>query len=216
LEPGELVLGDLKTGQKLDFSLPGYCVQMALYATGQLYDLVANRRLPTPPINQHWTLLVHLPFGGGKCQLLWCPISTGLMGAAHAYDVKQWRKEWKRGSEGYDAIEVPLPSPEVIEEAIESQEEVDLMVEMTAYAKARVHAIAQHPEAKHWLGTHWDISLPSPKQGYQTAEQLVAALDLLDECEKKFSLPFLRDPRSTEGQHKSQLDRSNERGLVES
>lgn len=48
LPPGTLVLGDLKTGQKLTFSLPGYCVQMALYADGQLYDVVLERRLPTP------------------------------------------------------------------------------------------------------------------------------------------------------------------------
>ena len=52
IEPGELIIGDLKTGKKLDFCLPGYCVQMALYATGQLYDVVTERRLATPPINQ--------------------------------------------------------------------------------------------------------------------------------------------------------------------
>ena len=48
-EPGELIIGDLKTGKKLDFSLPGYCVQMALYATGQLYDVVTR----APPGRRH-------------------------------------------------------------------------------------------------------------------------------------------------------------------
>jgi hypothetical protein len=224
LEPGELVLGDLKTGQKLDFSLPGYCVQMSLYATGQLYDLTANRRLPTPPINQHWTLLVHLPFGGGKCQLLWCPISTGLMGAAHAYDVKQWRKEWKRGSEGYDAIEVPLPNPDRCPHGEGSHEacaicegedaDSDIMAEMTEFALRRVHAIGQHEAAKKWLGSNWPMGLRTPKQGYETAEDLVRCLDLLDICEKQFGLPFVRDPRIIEGAHLSEIVRGNSRGLI--
>jgi hypothetical protein len=222
LEPGTLVLGDLKTGQKMDFSLPGYCVQMALYATGQLYDLEHNRRLSTPPINQHWTLLVHLPFGSGKCDLLWVPISTGLMGAAHAYDVKQWRKEWKKGSEGYDAIRVEEPNPDRCPHGEGSHEAClicegeghDLMVEMTAFALRRVQAIGQVPEAKKWLSLNWPMGLRTPKQGFETAHQLVACLDLLDICEKQFSLPFVRDPRTIEGAHISELTRGNSRGLL--
>ena len=44
IEPGELIIGDLKTGKTLDFSLPDYCVQMALYATGRLYDVHTDKR----------------------------------------------------------------------------------------------------------------------------------------------------------------------------
>jgi hypothetical protein len=229
LQPGDLVLGDLKTGAKLDFSLPGYCVQMALYATGVLYDLTTNRRIPTPPICQTWTLLVHLPFGSGRCKLLWCPIDTGLKGALHAYDVKQWRKEWKRGSDGFDAIEVALPvednnrlEPMIItperEAALQEAEDADadVMTEMTLFALRRVKAISDVPQAKSWLIMHWPEGLRTPKQGYTDAVDLVTCLNLLDECEKQFSLPFLRDPRDTAGQHQSQLDRSNNRDLVES
>ena len=68
LEPGELVVGDLKTGKKLDFGMPNYAVQLAIYAQGVLYDIVTERRLPTPPINNSWTLLVHLPVGHGQLQ----------------------------------------------------------------------------------------------------------------------------------------------------
>ena len=127
------------------------------------------------------------------------------MGAAHAYDVKQWRKEWKRGAEHYDTIRVNAP----VEQPLP-----DLMVEMTEFALTRVRAISQHAEAKLWLGNHWPSDLPTPKQGYTTSEQLVIALDLLDACEKIFSLPFVADPRSQAGVHMSQLDRSNGRGLA--
>jgi hypothetical protein len=212
VEAGTLVLGDLKTGQKLDFSLPNFCVQMALYATGQLYDLEANRRLPTPPINQRWTLLVHMPFGSGVCKLLWVPIDTGLKGALRAYEVKQWRKQWKRGDEGFDGIEVEPPSGDVVDD--DEDMERDTMAEMTAFAHARVKAISENDAAKTWLVAHWPEGLKTPKQGYKDPDSLVRCLDLLDECEKHFSLPFIPDPRRQDGVHSSQLDRSNERQLT--
>src|SRR4029453_1919184 len=144
LEPGELVLGDIKTGQKLDFSLPGFAVQMAIYATGQLYDLETNKRLPTPPINQRWTLLVPLPFGTGRCELLWVPIETGVQGALFAMDVRDWRKRWKRGDEGYDALVVddPLPALRVVDPP--AMERIP-MGEMTEFALYRVRAIGEIP-----------------------------------------------------------------------
>ena len=52
LPAGTLVVGDLKTGARLDYSLPGYCVQMAIYADGELYDVVEDEFLPTPEINR--------------------------------------------------------------------------------------------------------------------------------------------------------------------
>jgi hypothetical protein len=58
------------------------------------------------------------------------------------------------------------------------------------------------------------MGLRTPKQGYETAEDLVRCLDLLDICEKQFGLPFVRDPRVIEGQHLSELIRGNSRGLV--
>ena len=83
IEIGELILGDLKTG-KMDFSMPNFCVQTFLYATGKLYDVITDRRLATPPINQNWSLLIHLPVGKAKCEVLWCPLEIGRIGAQMA------------------------------------------------------------------------------------------------------------------------------------
>ena len=101
MDPGALVVGDLKTGKKLDFSLPGYCVQTALYATGVLYDIITERRLATPPISDQYTLLAHMPVGSGTCTLRWCSVPLGIAGARPAKGVKEWRKLWKNGT--YDA-----------------------------------------------------------------------------------------------------------------
>src|SRR5262245_52980681 len=92
IEEGTLICGDLKTGAKLDFSMPGYAVQLALYATGKLYDIATERRLATPPIDPTWGLMIHLPVGKGRCDVLWCDLVVGLRGAALSQQVKEWRR----------------------------------------------------------------------------------------------------------------------------
>ena len=109
IEIGELILGDIKTGKKLDFSLPSYAVQLALYAQGQLYDIVTERRLPTPPINQRWGILAHLPVGKAHCDLLWIDLAVGNYGAWISHEIREWRKKWKNGE--YDAPPIPVPNP---------------------------------------------------------------------------------------------------------
>lgn len=222
LQPGDLVLGDLKTGAKLDFSLPGYCVQLAIYATGQLYDVHSNRRLPTPPINPNWALLVHLPFGKADAKLLWCPVNIGLVGALLSMEVHAWRNKWKAaGEKDYDAIEVqppPMEEAKIVEElkARPVFNDQSLFDQVVGYCIARLAQIGTVPEARIYATQRWPEGTPPPKQ-VETAEQLVTVLDFLDEVEKRFSLPFLKDPRADMhvGIRGDQVtDISNSRGLV--
>ena len=224
LEVGTLVLGDLKTGKSLDFSAPGYCVQVALYATGQLYDIHLEKRLATPPINQEWALLVHLPVGKAYCEIVWCSIEKGLYGAWLSHEIKKWQSKWKSGKDGHDTprvIVADLPAPvtqRLKEGGIEIAEQVAVANEaMVAYCHARVTTIAQHEKAKESLILWWPEGLPTPKSGKLTdPDDIVKVLNLLDKVEKDYSIPFMHtDPRQSTG-HKSQSDRSNERGLVDS
>lgn len=204
LEPGSLVIGDLKTGAKLDFSLPGYCVQLALYATGQLYDIELERRLATPEIDQNWAVLVHLPFGEAKAKLLWCSVQTGLYGAWMSSEIKNWQRLWKRGdTDGKlfcDAPVVPEPVLTVVETP-----HVASMDEMLTYCRERVKLISTHENARGYLLLKWPDGVPSPKQGGHTPEQMTVLLDLLDDVEKRFSLPFGSDPRRLGGARPGQL-----------
>lgn len=223
LQPGDLVLGDLKTGAKLDFSLPGYCVQLAIYATGVLYDVHSNRRLPTPPINPNWTLLVHLPFGRADAKLLWCPVDIGLQGAWLSMEVHTWRNKWKAAGEtDYDAIPVLAPPMSIEEIATElkanvvNMAEESMMDQLVAYCGERLAQIGRVAEVRTYTTQRWPEGLPPPKK-VETAEQLVAVLDFLDEIEKRFSLPFLQDPRHEmyRGVRPEVVtDISNARGLV--
>lgn len=213
---GSLVLADLKTGAKLDFSVPAYAVQLALYATGTLYDVIDEVRLPTPPINDHWTLLIHLPVGSGRCDVYWCSVAVGLYGAWLASEVKDWQNRWKRGEHDIHKVEPPAPlsvedklAAEGIETTVEMEE--SWVERMVVYAKDRIRAIGGNDEARKSLLLQWPDGLPSPKQGNYTPGQVVQLLDLLDQVEAKFSLPFLVDPRSElqRGVHRSEMDRSN-------
>jgi hypothetical protein len=238
LPAGELILGDLKTGEKLDFGLPAYCVQLAIYATGELYDVVGNKRLPTPEINKRWTLLVHLPFGEAKATVLWCSIDVGLVGAMLTDQVLEWRNAWKRKSDKvYDCPEVrdpltstdlvglpegasdaALPESTIIEElgatTLEGQELVDHML---VYIGERMAQIKDHDAAKAWTAANWPSDMPVPKHAKEPTH-IVSILGFLDEVERRFSLPFLPDPRVATGfrpgERTVEERTSNARGLT--
>jgi len=198
LEAGELILGDLKTGKKLDFSLPGYAVQIALYASGVLYDVVADRRLATPPINQSWGLLAHMPFGSGRCEMRWIDLSIGRLGADLAQSVKSWRKMWKNGT--YDAPVAELPKDEMVERLVEVFDAeagpVIPLADMSAWCQERINAIGENANAKRGLIQKWPEGLPTPKKGITTDVELCTLLTLLDTIEAEFSIPWpSRDPR---------------------
>jgi hypothetical protein len=213
IEIGELILGDLKTG-KMDFSMPNFCVQTFLYATGKLYDVITDRRLATPPINQNWSLLIHLPVGKAKCEVLWCPLEIGRIGAQMARSVKEWRKLWKNGT--YDCPVVGAPVDPLDELSSELGAEVVgevTLATMSEYCQSRIVAIGGHDQARKWLLMQWPEGLPSPKKGITSDDQILQLLNLLDEVERRFSLPFgTSDPRLQvqHDLHRSQVDRSNE------
>lgn len=222
LEPGDLVVGDLKTGKKLDFSLPNYAVQLALYARGTLYDIHTERRMPTPPINQDWALLVHLPVGTARCEVLWCSVETGVYGAVMAKEVKDWRKLWKNGT--FDCPKVPDPFDAVaaVVEAFDAETvadrrlDVDMVEDMVEFCRLRIKTIGGFPAAKETLILRWPTDLPTPKQGISDPKDVVRLLDMLDKIEAQYSIPFIHDdPRNVyRTGNKSKIDRTNSFMLI--
>jgi len=217
---GTLFLADLKTGAKLDFSLPGYCVQCAIYADGVFYDVHAERRLPTPEINPYWCMIVHLPVGGHRCELLWISVELGLRGALLAYDVKEWQNAWKAGRDGHDAVVVTVPAPPALaavpdlntsepdpewqqhDAEMDAEEMIRGMVE---YIQVRVRGCGAHPQARARLSQQWPTGVPTPKQGLSEPAHITQVLDLLDAVERDFSLPFVGGDPRIKGKHYSDL-----------
>jgi hypothetical protein len=210
IEEGDLIAGDLKTGSKLDFSMPGYAVQLALYAHGKLYDIHTERRLATPPIHQDWGVLIHLPVGKARCDVLWVDLEIGQFGAWLAKEVKEWRRKWKNGTHDCPAALAPTTPVEALIEAFPNAEvgpEVSLG-DMAAYCQARITTIGQYEQAKTTLIARWPEGLPTPRKGIESFEQINTLLTLLDRVEAEYSIPFLHpDPRTPHGAHRSALVR---------
>ena len=213
LQPGELVLADIKTGKKLDFSAPGYCIQTALYVDGCLYDLATERRMPTPPINRNWTILVHLPVGKATCHLHWCSVEVGLQGAMYASFVKDWQRKWRNGTYDVPRIEAPIDVVAVLEEELGAEVVIDegMVDALVSFVSLRVRSIGQHPEARDRLTREWPIGVPTPRQGLCKPGDIDRVLSVLDEVEKQYSLPFvMHDPRSViqAGRHRTDVVRA--------
>jgi hypothetical protein len=183
--PGSLILGDIKTGKKLDFSLPGYVIQCAIYADGEFYDVVEECRLPTPEIDRRWALLIYLPVGRAHCQLLWINVGLGLQGAYLSFQVKEWQNAWKAGRDGHEAVEVVAPEvPEVVSDQA-----------LLTFIADRVKVCGSHPQARAKLVRTWPAGVPTPRQGLSDPDHIASVLAVLDQIEAEFSLPFAPDPR---------------------
>jgi hypothetical protein len=191
---GTLFVGDLKTGKKLDFSLPGYTVQMALYADGELYDVVRDEFRPTPKINKDWGILVHLPADQETCTLIWVDLGVGKLGADLVAAVKEWRRNWKNVA-AYGAYEFGPPPPDgagLLVAELGAEPIVD-------FIRSRMKAIAEHAEAKAALMKHWPEGVPSPKQGLTDMDQINQVISLLDDVEAEYGLEWPSgDPRPSE------------------
>lgn len=221
LEPGQSVIGDLKTGKKLTYNVPGFCIQLAIYADGVFYDVDTDERSPMPDgLRTDWGLLVHLPAGQASCTFHWVDLETGRHGARLVQQVRAWRKRDDYLAEFAFPLsdEVAVLSSPIydLEHPVETEEptyDPDWIDAMLPWAQARVNAIGTHPEARAMLLRRWPIDIPPIRGGELSATQLSRALDLLDSIESAYSLPFPEgDPRVewNAGLHHDDMVRGNQ------
>lgn len=214
LPPGTLVIGDLKTGKKLDFSTPGYTIQMAIYAQGEFYDVERDEFMPTPEVNKDWGIIIWLPANQpGVCELKWVDLEVGNYGAYLVSEVRDWRNKWRNGSYACPpvekAIEIVLEEslPDTPVHIVEVKEWMDRML---PFCRARIATIRDHSEAaKSFMLINWPDDLVAPKN-VTAPEQVTDLLNYLDKCEAKFGVPWPEgDPRVVPGVHKDELPSSN-------
>ena len=218
IEVGELLIGDLKTNKRLDYSLASYAVQMALYAQGEFYDVITDQYRPTPPINQRWGVLVWMPAEDPepRCEALWVDLEAGNYGAWLAKEVKEWRKNWRSGHFGSPLIEqVALTVDEIaaelggtlIDEEPVSYDEM-MLAQLSDWCQFRINAIRDHSDARTLLMRLWPEGLPTPKKGLQTAEQIDTLIALLNKVEAEYGFTFPEgDPRVSTGPRKGRTSK---------
>lgn len=232
IEPGQSFIGDLKTGKTLQYSLPGYVIQEAIYADGCFYDVTTDERTEFPPnFRTDWGLIVHLPVGQARCDLLWADLQIGRHGAALVQEVRDWRKREDFAYEFQypESDEVAVLSSPIYDleaearasialdgdtHCIPTEEELDgWRVAMLEWCQARVNTIGKHSDARAMLLRKWPLNVPPLRGGGQTAAQVSEILGLLDTIESAYGLPFCEgDPRTEwdRGLHSSERQRGNE------
>lgn len=216
--PGTCFMGDIKTGKKLDYSLPGYAIQLALYTDSCLYDVMTNERTPLPNnLHMRWGVLIHLPANKAKCDLSWIDLDVGRKGAEIVREVREWRKR----KDFQQPFCLPDSDMHAVLAAVEVSDEPvivtgpppadadEWMAVMIPYAQRRIDAIGRYPEARGLLLRKWPESVPPLRVGGHTTSQVSLILDLLDAIEAAYSLPFPVPPFDTEG-YKSAIQRTNE------
>ena len=96
---GKLMIADIKTG-RIDYGLGKIAMQLAAYRHMEVYDPVTYQRSPLlidgeePDADE--ALIIHLPSGEGKCDIVPVDIRKGWEGLAVCSEVREWRRHWNR------------------------------------------------------------------------------------------------------------------------
>jgi hypothetical protein len=87
---GRRILADLKTGS-IDYSMSKIAMQLAMYSRCQVYDVTTGTRTPLK-VDQSNGLIIHLPAGSARCDLIWVNLRDGWEGIELAGQVREWRR----------------------------------------------------------------------------------------------------------------------------
>ena len=89
-------VADIKTGASVAFGGLGWGAQLACYSHGSIYDVEADVRLDTPPMDRTTGIIIHLPAGQGRCDLYEIDLVAGYRAAQLANEIRSVRREAKR------------------------------------------------------------------------------------------------------------------------
>lgn len=90
---GKVRIGDLKTGEKLDYGWGKIAVQLALYSRGYgLWDEQTGTWGKMPQVEQDWGVVIHVPAGSGTAVLYKVDLNAGWEAAQLCAQVRDWRK----------------------------------------------------------------------------------------------------------------------------
>lgn len=93
IEPGSVMIGDLKTAQDMTFAGCKFAVQCWVYATGEPYNPIEKVRIPWghEPPRTDWAVILHVPSGQGTAELHWVNLTEAAEAAEDARRVYAWR-----------------------------------------------------------------------------------------------------------------------------
>lgn len=88
---GQIVIGDVKTGSRIDLGIGKIAQQLAMYAHSEGYDLETGERSPLD-VDQSLGVVIHLPVGTGTASVHWLDLDLGWKGVQLSGAVREFRK----------------------------------------------------------------------------------------------------------------------------
>lgn len=95
LDPGTVIIGDVKTAQRMNFAGAKFAVQCWVYATGTPYNPITKLREPWEhePPSRDWAVIFHVASGSGQARLYWVDLRAAAEAAEIVRDVYTWRNK---------------------------------------------------------------------------------------------------------------------------
>jgi hypothetical protein len=193
------LIADLKTGADLSYSWQSIAIQLAAYSRaeavyeqGTAADGSDDRRLPMPPVDQDWGLIMWLNAGTGELELFLVDLNAGWQ----AFEHSMWARGWRNAKVAHpieDRPPLPTKPDDLLEQLTASVEAIHhaKIPELLPWLQNRIDCIGQHPSARADLGSVWPTDLPTLRAfTAHTPEQLAVIERLLDGVEKRHQLPF--------------------------
>lgn len=135
------LIADLKTGS-IDFAMPTIATQLALYSRAdEMYDPATDTCSPMVEVDTKHALVIHLPAGQAKCELVLVDIEEGWRAAQLCAEVRGWRKN--------RTLSQPFKSPD----------------RRTVLAGRVEHLRDKYPDALTDLAAMWPAGVPTFKSG---------------------------------------------------
>jgi len=131
IEPGSVLIGDVKTSGSMDFAGSKFGVQCWAYATGTPYDPIQKLRTPWEhePPRQDWAVIFHVASGSGQARLHWVDLAEYALAAEVARACYEWRNARGKNS---------IVAGSVVEDFTVTCEYVSTVFDLTmAYERAK-------------------------------------------------------------------------------
>lgn len=117
IEPGTLIIGDVKTAANIGYSWLEVATQLAIYANSEyVWDIQSRTYSPMPPVNRREAIVMHVPVQQGYTDLYIIDIEMGWTYAKLAGLIRQARADKSLARRLGETITVK-PRLEVVREA---------------------------------------------------------------------------------------------------
>lgn len=206
---GRLVIGDLKTGQSLDFSRLSIAVQLALYAHAEtIYDWQTETHTPMVDVDRERALVVHVPVGQGRASVEEFDITWGWERVKQAGLVRESRSAAKRKnvvSWTYKPANGPTPIGDTLTAAVAvlaNVEDDPVTPGFRDHVLARLERLkADYPDSAALLKARWPEGMPGMRSDYaHTDADLRLIVTRLEEVEAELKPAEVDEGRRMEAQ----------------